>query len=152
VTDGPVPPGRRSRAPRLDGMPFTWSRVGSWVIALVIGGVYGVAGTITHATVWGPIPVGLVIALVASAALLIAVRTLTGDRIGALAAGVGMCLVAFVLAQTGPGGSVIVQDDTLGLVWSIGLPAIVVLVVAWPRFDLAAARAAAAARSDAAPR
>ena len=38
--------------------------MGTWVIALVIGAVYGVAGTIGQAAVWGPVPLGLVIAVI----------------------------------------------------------------------------------------
>ncbi len=56
------------------------SRVLSWVAAALVGGVYGVAGTIAHSVMWGPIPIGLIVAAVACAAILIAVRALTHDR------------------------------------------------------------------------
>jgi hypothetical protein len=113
-------------------MPFSWGRVAAWIIALVVGGVYGVAGTITHATMWGVVPVGLVVAIVGCAALLLAIRLLTGDRIAALAAGVGMGAVTYALSLTGPGGSVVMPNDLLSLIWSVAIAAIVVLVVAWP--------------------
>ena len=53
----------------------------------MIGAVYGVAGTIGQAAVWGPVPLGLVIAVIGVGALLLAVRLLTGDRWNALACG-----------------------------------------------------------------
>lgn len=121
-------------------MPFTWNRVGGWVIALVVGAVFGVAGTMTHATTWGPVPVGVIVALIGCLALLIAIRALTGDRIAAFAAGLGMGAVTYALSFPGPGGSVVLPDDVLSLVWSVGLAAVAVLVIAWPSGIRAAAR------------
>ena len=43
-----------------------------------IGLVYGVAGTIGQAAMWGPIPLGLLVAVIGVGALLLAVRLLTG--------------------------------------------------------------------------
>ena len=70
-------------------MKAALSRGVSWLAAAVIGGVYGVAATIAHAYTWGVIPVGLILGAIACAALLVALRALTGDRWAALAAGVG---------------------------------------------------------------
>ncbi len=44
----------------------------------------------THESTWGVVPIGIIVALVGCLALLVAVRILTGDRIAAVAAGVGM--------------------------------------------------------------
>ena len=49
------------------------ARVGTWVVALVVGTVYGLAGTIAHAYQLGWFPLGLVLAIVGCAALLVAV-------------------------------------------------------------------------------
>lgn len=56
------------------------SRVLSWIAAALVGGVYGIAGTISHSVMWGPIPIGMIVAAIACAAILIAVRALTHDR------------------------------------------------------------------------
>ncbi|WP_258567147.1 hypothetical protein [Microbacterium sp. Se5.02b] len=38
-------------------MRVSWvSRVLSWVAAAVVGGVYGIAGTIAHSVAWGRSP------------------------------------------------------------------------------------------------
>ncbi len=114
------------------------ARIATWVLAAVIGFVYGVAGTIGQAATWGPLPVGLVVASVGFIALLVAVRTLTGERTSALAAGLGALIATLVFANEGPGGSVVVpapQGDaavTPGMVWTFLVPLIAALVVAWP--------------------
>lgn len=94
--------------------------------------VYGSAGTVAHAYVLGPVPVGLVLALVGCAALLAAIRLLTGDRWSALAAGLGMMTAALVFSGAGPGGSIIVPQSTLGTVWTLALPLVVAVIIAWP--------------------
>jgi hypothetical protein len=116
---------------------FSWSRFGSWIIALVVGAVYGLAGTIAQSFLLGWLPVGLVLAIVGSAALLGAVRLLTGDRWAALATGLGMMLATLIFSGRGPGGSVIVPATAdgafpVGVVWTIAVPVLVAIVVAWP--------------------
>jgi len=111
------------------------SRGLSWLAALIVGGVYGVAATIAHSFTWGPIPVGLIVGGVACGALLIALRALTGDRWAALAAGLGMLALILVISQRGPGGSVVVPNTPLGNIWMYVAAGITVLVVAWPDFS-----------------
>lgn len=113
-------------------MGFSWARLGTWIIALVVGAVYGLAGTIAHAFALGWLPLGLILSIVGCAALLAAVRLLTNDRWAALGAGLGMMLATLVFSGRGPGGSVIVPESTLGVVWTIAIPIIVLVVVAWP--------------------
>jgi len=114
------------------------ARIATWVLAAVIGVVYGVAGTIGQAAVWGVVPVGLLVASVGFVALLIAVRTLTGERTSALACGVGAMLATLVFANEGPGGSVVVPAPpegaviTPGLIWTFLVPLAAALIVAWP--------------------
>lgn len=120
------------------------ARIGTWVVALLVGAVYGLAGTIAHAFEWGWFPLGLVLALIGCTALLIAVRLLTSDRWAALATGLGMMVSTLAFSGKGPGGSVIVPDTPLGSFWTIALPVIVAIVVAWPeRFGPARTEAAA---------
>lgn len=127
-------------------MPSTWlARVGTWLVALLVGAVYGVAGTIAHSFALGWFPLGLILAIIGSAALLIAVRLLTADRWAALATGLGMMLTTLVFSGRGPGGSVIVPDTPLAIVWTLAVPILVAIVVAWPDRALGAARATASA-------
>ncbi len=131
TTETPPRPGLRSRAPR----------VATWAVAFAVGAVYGLAGTIAHAYRWGWLPLGLLLAVIGSVALLIAVRLLTGDRWTALATGLGMLIATVVFSGRGPGGSVIVPQTELAIAWVIALPIVIVAVVAWPnpRFRPAAA-------------
>ncbi len=84
------------------------ARVATWILAAVIGVVYGVAGTIGQAAVWGVVPVGLLVASLGFIALLVAVRILTGERASALACGLGAMVATLLFANEGPGGSVVV--------------------------------------------
>ena len=126
-----------------------WSKVLSWVAAALVGGVYGIAGTIAHSLTWGIIPVGLIVGAIACAAILTAVRALTHDRGAALAAGVGMIGMLLVISGVGPGGSVVVEDTVAGRIWTYLVAGLVLLVVAWPSFSRLPVRTEAA--PDAAP-
>ncbi|MFT4214480.1 MAG: histidinol dehydrogenase [Microbacterium sp.] len=114
------------------------ARIGTWLVAAAIGFVYGVAGTIGQAAQWGSVPLGLVIAVAGIGGLLLAVRLLTADRWTALAAGLGALIATLLFSGEGPGGSVVVpapsegETMTTGLVWSIAVPLITAIVLAWP--------------------
>lgn len=121
-------------------MTSTILRVVGWVVALLVGAFYGAAGTVAQAFLVGPVPVGLILATIGSAALLIALRTLTGDRVNALAGGLGITAATYLFSQVGPGGSAIVAAPTAGtewipLVWTVVGPALMVLVALWPDFS-----------------
>lgn len=108
------------------------ARLGTWAVAFVVGVVYGLAGTIAHSYELGWFPLGLVLALTGCGALLAAVRLLTVDRWATLATGLGMMTATLVFSQRGPGGSVIVPDTPLATVWTLALPILVAVAVAWP--------------------
>lgn len=128
---------------------MSWvSRVLSWIAAALVGGVYGVAGTISHSVMWGPIPIGMIIAAIACAAILIAVRALTHDRGAAVAAGLGMVGMLVLISGVGPGGSVVVPASFAGQVWTYLVAGIVLLVVAWPSVSRAPIRTEAPAAQD----
>jgi len=116
-------------------------RLGTWLVALAVGVVYGLAGTIAHSYTLGWFPLGLVLAVIGCAALLAAVRLLTADRWAALATGVGMVTATLIFSGRGPGGSVIVAQTTLATVWTIIVPILVAVVVAWPERMIPADRA-----------
>jgi hypothetical protein len=120
------------------------------VVSLVIGAVYGTAATVGHAYALGVFPIGLILAIAGTGALLIAFRALTADRWTTLAGGLGVMLVTFLFSNVGPGGSAIVapsspETEWIPIAWTIAVPVLVALVVAWP--DLSGVRGAAA-RSD----
>lgn len=123
------------------------ARIGTWAVAAVIGLVYGAAGTIGQAASWGALPVGLVVAVIGTGALLLAVRLLTADRWAGLATGLGVLLTTLALSGRGPGGSVVVPapaDGQLstGLIWTFAVPVMAAIVVAWPQLPASARRTA----------
>lgn len=112
--------------------PSVPARIGSWIVALVVGLVYGVAGTVAHAYAIGWFPLGLLLAIIGSGALLLAVRLLTVDRWATLATGAGMMVSTLVFSGSGPGGSVVVPQTDLAVVWTLSVPILVAIAVAWP--------------------
>lgn len=113
-------------------MQSSLSRIATWLVAFLVGAVYGLAGTISHSFRLGWFPLGLILAIIGSAALLAAVRLLTADRWSALAAGLGMIAATIAFSGRGPGGSVIVAQTDLAVVWTVAVPVLVVIAVAWP--------------------
>ncbi|WP_426320234.1 DUF6113 family protein [Microbacterium sp. E-13] len=108
------------------------ARIGSWIVALVVGLVYGVAGTVAHSYAIGWFPLGLLLAVIGSGALLLAVRLLTADRWATLATGAGMMISTLVFSGSGPGGSVVVPQTGFAVVWTVSVPILVAVAVAWP--------------------
>ncbi|MGI9823841.1 histidinol dehydrogenase [Agromyces sp. Marseille-Q5079] len=127
--------------------PGLGSRIGTLVIAFLVGVLYGTLGTVGHRHVLAigdvVLPWGLVAALIGVAALLVAFRVFSG-RLVAAVVGLGVIVAVGVLTLTGPGGSVLVVGDLTGTIWSLGPALITVFVVAWPHLPArSAARAAA---------
>lgn len=120
----------------------------SWVAAALVGGVYGVAGTIAHSVMWGPIPIGIIVAAIACAAILVAVRALTHDRGAAVAAGIGMIGMLVLISGVGPGGSIVVPASLSGQIWTYLVAGIVLLVIAWPSFSRVPVRTVAPAAQE----
>jgi hypothetical protein len=112
--------------------PSVPARIGSWIVALVVGLVYGVAGTVAHAYTIGWFPLGLLLAVIGCGALLLAIRLLTADRWATLATGGGMVISTLVFSGSGPGGSVVVPQTSLAVVWTFSVPILVAIAVAWP--------------------
>lgn len=132
----------------VEPMRTFFSRLPTFLIAALAGAVFGVVGTVGHAaSIWG-IPIGLVLGIVGSAALMLAIRLLA-DRWAAVAAGVGITLAVVVFSGEGPGGSVIAPAGMAAVVWTVACPLVAVLIVAWPEFP-ASSRQQDASRLDAA--
>lgn len=117
------------------------SRIGTIVIAFLIGLAFGALATVGHRSTLRigeiAIPWGLVAALIGVAALLLGIRLVAGGRAAAAAAGAGIVVAVAVLTLPGPGGSVIIVGDLTGTVWSIAPALIAVFVVAWPKLPAA---------------
>jgi hypothetical protein len=114
------------------------TRVLGYVVALLLGALFGVLGTIVHQisfSVFGlfDLPIGLVIALPAEALLLVGLRMSFATRLASILTGVGLVGIVALLALPSPGGSVLIPESTAGLVWLIGSTLVAVVVLAWPR-------------------
>lgn len=119
-------------------MSVSGARIGAWIVGLVVGAFYGVAGTVAQAYMLGWFPLGLVLSLIGVIALLVAVRLLTGDRWATLATAIGVMAATLVFSGAGPGGSVIVPqardgEFSPGLAWTILVPLSAAIVIAWPQ-------------------
>lgn len=114
------------------------ARATGWLLALVAGAVFGVAGTISHPLIVGGwLPLGMIVGGIACFGLLIAIRLLIEDRGAVIAAGLGMIVTFVAFSGRGPGGSVVVPQAAegevpLGSIWSLVLVGAVLLVCAWP--------------------
>ncbi|MBT2516415.1 hypothetical protein J7E29_03125 [Streptomyces sp. ISL-90] len=112
-------------------------RVTTYIVAFVIGALYGAVATVGHRNEWRigdlAIPWGLVAALAGVTGLLLGIRLVAGGRGAAAAAAAGVIGVTALLTFAGWGGSVLVAGDLVGTVWSIAPAFIAVLVVAWPK-------------------
>jgi hypothetical protein len=119
------------------------ARIGTMVIAFLVGVLYGTIATIghRHALQVGDvsIPWGIVAGLVGVGALLVGIRMVAGGRAAAIAAAAGVVGTVALLSLSGPGGSVLVADGIAGMVWAVGPAIVSVLVVAWPSLPSRAA-------------
>lgn len=116
-------------------------RILTSVLALVLGAAVGLVLTIAHqaaATVGGvPIPWGLVVAFVLTAAFLTGLRLVYRTRVVVGAATAGLLGMVALLSLATPTGSVLVPDNLVAQVWTIGVVLIAAVVVAWPQIDRA---------------
>ncbi|MDR6971015.1 DUF6113 family protein [Leifsonia shinshuensis] len=111
------------------------SRIVSAVLLVLTGAVFGVIGTIAHqaSVTWGvTIPLGLIGALAAFAALLTGLRLLGHSRLPALLAALGAIAVILLFTQQSAGGSVLIPNNLAGQVWLVGTILIAAIAIAWP--------------------
>ncbi|KZC94024.1 MULTISPECIES: PIG-L family deacetylase [Clavibacter] len=132
------PAGADGAAGDADLAPRGLQRIGTAAASLVLGLLVGAIGTVAHRAplaVGGVgVPVGLVLALVTLACLLVAFRLLLVDRLHALCLGLGAVVAVAVLGMSGPGGSVLFPRDWVSQVWAVAPAILVAVVVVWPRF------------------
>ena len=105
------------------------ARIGSTALAALAGAVLGMVGSFTHQSL--P-PLGVILALVTAALLLVGVRATTRGRLPTAAATLLLSGVAGWLALPSPSGSVIIPANLPGYAWSFGIVLIALIVLAWP--------------------
>lgn len=117
----------------------TTFRVVTAVLTFVLGLIYGMIGTVAHSVVvhLGPVPVpyGIVLALVGVLAMLVGLRLVFDERLPSFAAGIGVVAVVVLFSFRSVGGSVLIAQGALGLIWLFGVPLVVAIVLAWPRMS-----------------
>jgi N-acetyl-1-D-myo-inositol-2-amino-2-deoxy-alpha-D-glucopyranoside deacetylase len=104
-----------------------FTKVATCVLAFFVGGVIGAVGTANHQIAFATV------SLLISAGLLVGLRLLFGTRTVAAFAALGLLLVVGAFSLNGPGGSVLIQANAAGLIWTYALPLIALVVLAWPR-------------------
>ena len=106
------------------------------VLLFLVGIVIGTVGTIAHQLSWNPsgftLPWGLILALVAYAAMLVGLRLLSRGRIPTLIAALGSIAIILVFTQKSAGGSVLILNDLVGQTWLVAPFIIATVVLAWP--------------------
>jgi hypothetical protein len=119
-----------------DVRPSVASRLLSVVLALVVGIVYGAVGTVAHplslAIGSATIPWGLIVALVGLLALFVGLRLVLGERLAVIAAAVGVVGIVSLFSLESAGGSVLIQEGVVGLVWVVTPVVLAALVIFWP--------------------
>lgn len=113
------------------------TRIVGYVVSLALGVLFGALGTVVHqisVSVFGlfDLPVGVIIALAATALLLVGLRLVGPHRLPALLAGVALVGTVTLFALPSQGGSVLIPDSVLGMTWLIGATLVAVVVLAWP--------------------
>lgn len=113
------------------------NRSGASLLAFVVGLVLGVVGTFNHRGVIGigaaDLPWGLVVSLLGVACFLAGVRLYSGSRLVTLAGAIGLLIPILVFSFEGPGGSVVIVQDTPGRLWDFVPFLIAVAALAWPQ-------------------
>ncbi|MFC6355015.1 hypothetical protein [Luethyella okanaganae] len=129
-----------------DSPPSVGSRIVTGVLAFFVGAVFGAIGTIAHQStveVAGvDVPWGLILSLSGITALLVGLRLVLNDRLIVLATAIGLLGTIFLLSLRSTGGSVLIPQSALGLVWTVAPTLISTIVLAWPRLPARLSRRA----------
>ena len=97
-------------------MPAKKFRIHYVLFGLVLGVIVGALGTALHRT--AP-PLGLILALIATASLVVAMRSLMGWT-GLLSSVIGWAVTVQFLALGRKAGDVLIAGDSLGYGWLLG--------------------------------
>lgn len=135
-------------APPVERRSTAGVRLAGAALCFVVGAIYGAVGTVVHQNVVRigaiDLPVALVLALVGALALLLGFRLLFADRTAVLGAALGMVGTIALFSIASAGGSVLIPQGVLGLLWTVVPVLIATVVVAWPRMPQRSAASPAA--------
>jgi N-acetyl-1-D-myo-inositol-2-amino-2-deoxy-alpha-D-glucopyranoside deacetylase len=127
------------------GLP---GKVVAYVLALVVGGLFGAIGTVAHQDGAGSFPYGVVLALALVAAAMIGFRILFDSRMVGLVVAIGITVVDLTLSLTSRGGSVLIPGNLIGYAWIGGSILIAAFVLLWPKLPPRPPRSPGAPRSQ----
>lgn len=96
------------------------SRLPLTIPALLVGALTGTVGSLVHRAQTGPVPTGLILALVLTTAGAVGARALVGGRWGGAAAAVGWFVPVLVFATPRPEGDLLVATGTESTLWLLG--------------------------------
>ncbi|MET0725881.1 MAG: hypothetical protein ABWY36_05985 [Leifsonia sp.] len=112
------------------------SRIMTAVLALVIGIIYGAVGTVAHTAtidIGGVVvPWGIVLALAGVVTLLVGLRLIIRDRLVVAACAIGLVGTVALFTLRSFGGSVLIPQSTVSVIWTIAPALVAALVLAWP--------------------
>ena len=107
------------------------------VLAVLTGVAFGALGTAAHqATIVVAgiaAPWGAILAIAGVATLLVGLRVEFRNRVAPLASAIGVVLTVSLFSFRSPGGSVLVPNNALGVVWSLAPAVLAIVVLCWPR-------------------
>lgn len=107
------------------------------ILLVAFGAFSGVVLTLVHqASVQHgetTVPWGVAVALAITAALLAGLRMVSATRLPALAVAVGLLGMVGLLALPTAGGTVLVQANLRGYLWTFGPVLIAAVALGWPR-------------------
>lgn len=113
------------------------TKVVTIIFAVLIGAFAGALLTAVHQATFPvgdvPVPWGIVVAVLITAALLIGLRLVFGTRIVPAATGAGLLAAAALFSLQTAGGSLLVPANTAGYVWTFAPVVLGLAVVLWPR-------------------
>lgn len=111
----PAPHHAQSAPPRVPGRTL----VVRGVLALLLGAIVGVIGTVSHRGEWAGLPTGLALALLLTLSTAVLCRAWSGT-VTLLTAGAGWLVAVQLLSASGPGGDVLVPAQAVGYLWTYG--------------------------------
>ncbi|MCS5496580.1 DUF6113 family protein [Cnuibacter physcomitrellae] len=128
LSDAPPPAPRASLSARILG----------GIVSLLLGAVFGALGTVVHMVTisladWEA-PLGLVLALIALALLLLGLRLSFESRLYSVLGAVGALGVVALFVLPSQGGSILITGTGEGPVWLYGAVIVALVIVVWPRF------------------
>ncbi|MEA9986047.1 MULTISPECIES: hypothetical protein [Subtercola] len=113
-------------------------RVASWVVGLLLGAVFAMLGTVVNQASFSffglfDVPIGVIMAVLASALLLLGLRLVLPSRTVAILAAVGLVGMVSLLSLPSRGGSVLIPATPQGYVWTFAPTIVALVILAWPK-------------------